>query len=46
MPLDEWLLIKASQKSNSRENEIDDIIKNLNNRKISKERNDFYSWKF
>jgi tetratricopeptide (TPR) repeat protein len=43
MPLDEWLLIKASQKSNSRENEIDDIIKNLNNRKISKERNDFYS---
>ncbi len=43
MPLDEWLLIKPSQKSNSRENEIDNIIKNLNNRKISKERNDFYS---
>jgi tetratricopeptide (TPR) repeat protein len=43
MSLDEWLLIKPSQKSNSRENEIDNIIKNLNNRKISNERKNFYS---
>ena len=43
MPLNEWLLIKPRQKSNSRENEIDNIIKNLNNRKISNERKNFYS---
>ncbi|MDG1689247.1 MAG: tetratricopeptide repeat protein [Flavobacteriales bacterium] len=43
MPLNEWLLIKGSQKSNSREKEIDNIIKNLNDRKISTEKKNFYS---
>ena len=43
MPLNEWLLIKPSQKPNSREKEIDNIIKNLNDRKISTERKNFYS---
>jgi len=43
MPLNEWLLIKPSQKSNSREKEIDNIIKNLNDRKISTEKKNFYS---
>ena len=33
MSLNEWLLIKPRQKSNSREKEIDNIIKNLNDRK-------------
>ena len=43
MSLNEWLLIKPSQKSNSREKEIDSIIKNLNDRKISSEKKNFYS---
>ena len=43
MSLNEWLLIKPNQKSNSREKEIDNIIKNLNDRKISKEKKNFYS---
>lgn len=43
MPLNEWLLIKPSQKSNSREKEINNIIKNLNDRKISTEKKNFYS---
>ena len=43
MSLNEWLLIKPRQKSNSREKEIDNIIKNLNNRKISTEKKNFYS---
>ena len=43
MSLNEWLLIKPSQKSNSREKEIDNIIKNLNDRKISTEKKNFYS---
>jgi tetratricopeptide (TPR) repeat protein len=43
MPLNEWLLVKPSQKPNSREKEIDNIIKNLNDRKISTERKNFYS---
>jgi tetratricopeptide (TPR) repeat protein len=37
------LLIKPSQKSNFREKEIDNIIKNLNDRKISKVKKNFYS---
>ena len=43
MSLNEWLLIKPRQKSNSREKEIDNIIKNLNDRKISTEKKNFYS---
>ena len=43
MSLNEWLLIKPRQKSNFREKEIDNIIKNLNDRKISTEKNNFYS---
>ena len=43
MSLNEWLLIKPSQISNSKEKEIDDIIKNLNDRKISTEKKNFYS---
>ena len=41
MSLNEWLLNK--QKSSSREMEIDNIIKNLNNRKISTENKIFTS---
>ena len=43
MSLNEWLLIKPRQKSNFREKEIDNIIKNLNDRKISTEKKNFYS---
>ena len=43
MPLDEWLLISTDQKPISREKEIDGIIKNLNDRKISTEKKNFYS---
>lgn len=43
MSLNEWLLIKPIQKSNFREKEIDNIIKNLNDRKISTEKKNFYS---
>ncbi len=43
MPINEWLLNKPSQKSNSIEKEIDNIIKNLNNRKISTEKKNFFS---
>ena len=43
MSLDEWLLIKPRQKSYSREKQIDNIIKNLNDRKISTEKKNFYS---
>ena len=43
MPLNEWLLSRSNQKNNSREKEIDNIIKNLNNRKISTEKKKFYS---
>ena len=43
MPLNEWLLIKHSQNFKSREKEIDNIIRNLNNRKISSEKTNFYS---
>ena len=43
MSLNEWLLIKPREKSNFREKEIDNIIKNLNDRKISTEKKNFYS---
>ena len=43
MPLNEWLLSRSSRKANSREKEIDNIIKNLNNRKISTEKKKIYS---
>ena len=43
MSLNEWLLNKPRKKSSSREMEIDNIIKNLNNRKISTEKKNFYS---
>ena len=41
MSLDEWLLIKPRQKSYSREKQIDNLIKNLNDRKISTEKKNF-----
>lgn len=43
MSLNEWLLNKPRKKSSSREMEIDNIIKNLNDRKISTEKKNFYS---
>ena len=43
MSLNDWLLIKPRKKSNSSEKEIDNIIKNLNDRKISTEKKNFYS---
>jgi hypothetical protein len=43
MSLNEWLLNKPRKKSSSREKEIDNIIKNLNDRKISTEKKNFYS---
>ena len=41
MSLNEWLLNKPRKKSSSREMEIDKIIKNLNDRKISNEKKNF-----
>ena len=43
MPLNEWLLINPYQKPISTEKEIDNIIKNLNDRKISTEKKNFYN---
>ena len=43
MSLNEWLLNKPRKKSSSREMEIDNLIKNLNDRKISTEKKNFYS---
>ena len=43
MSLNEWLLNKPRKKSSSKEMDINKIIKNLNDRKISTEKKNFYS---
>ena len=43
MPFEEWILVDRTLNYRQKERDIDSIIRNLNERKISNEKNNFYS---